>query len=152
MTRDERKHLQHELVLQGRGYALLVYDAGVPVAWCQFGPAQGFTRFDRMRAYLELALPAPQGPLWRIACLFVDKHRRRVGLSEVALHAALAHIRQQGGGTVEAFPFDVPGAARPSYTGSLKMYAREGFQEVARLGKITVLMRCYLPAAVGAKG
>jgi hypothetical protein len=50
-------------------------------------------------------------------------------------------IQQKGGGIVEAFPFDIPGAKRPSYTGSVKMFRLEGFEEVARLGKITVLMR-----------
>jgi hypothetical protein len=62
-------------------------------------------------------------------------------LSQLPLKAALDGIRQKGGGIVEAFPFDIPGAKRPSYTGSVKMFAREGFEEVARLGKITVLMQ-----------
>ena len=47
MTRDERKKFHKELAQQGRGYGLLVYDAGTPVAWCQFGPADGFPRYDR---------------------------------------------------------------------------------------------------------
>jgi cytochrome c553 len=45
MARDERKEFQKELALQGPGYGLLVYDGGTPVAWCQFGPAEGFPRY-----------------------------------------------------------------------------------------------------------
>ena len=71
----------------------------------------------------------------------MDKHRRREGLSQTPLKAALESIKRKGGGIVEAFPFDIPGANQPSYTGSVKMYLREGFEEVARLGKVTVLMR-----------
>jgi len=144
MTRDERKEFQKELVYQGRGYGLIVYDAGTPVAWCQFGPPDGFPRYDRARAYRELSLPADLAPRWRISCLFVDKHRRGEGLSRVALKAALEIMRRRGGGVVEAFPLDVPGIARPQYTGSVKMYEQEGFQEVARLGKSTVLMRLII--------
>ncbi len=146
MTRDERRAFQESLARQGRGHGLLVYDDDVPVAWCQFGPAAEFSRYDRGRAYGKLTIPAALAPRWRIACLFVDKHRRGEGLSKVALRAALARIAGGGGGVVEAFPFDVPGATRPSYTGSVKMYRDEGFVEVARLGTHTVLMRRDVPA------
>jgi GNAT superfamily N-acetyltransferase len=144
MEREARKAFQKALAFQGMGSGLLVYENGTPVAWCQFGPADRFPSYDRMRAYKALALPPDLRPQWRISCLFVDKHRRREGLSKVALGAAIVSIREQGGGLVEAFPMDVPGIKRPHYTGSVEMYRREGFEEVARLGKNTVLMRGWL--------
>ena len=146
MTRDERREFQKELAHQGRGYGLLVYDGETPVAWCQFGPAEGFPRYDRGRAYAKLALGADELPQWRISRLFADKHRRRAGLAKFALHSAIVSIRKRGGGVVEAFPLDVPGTTHPPYTGSIKMYKREGFREVARLGKNTVLMRRIIPS------
>jgi len=141
MTRDERREFQKELAYQGCGSGLIVYDDDVPIAWCQFGPAERFPRYDRMRAYKALSLPLDLQPQWRISCLFVDKHRRKEGLSALALTSALDSIRRQSGGIVEAFPLDVSGISRPSYTGSVKMYEREGFQAIARLGKNTVFMR-----------
>lgn len=141
MTKDERRDFQKALAHQGLGSGLIVYDVDAPIAWCQFGLAERFTRYDRMRAYQELDLPAAVRPRWRISCLFVDKHRRREGLSQYALHSALELIRKKGGGVVEAFPLDVPGARYPSYTGSEKMYKQEGFKTIARLGKNTLLMR-----------
>jgi len=108
MTRDERKKFHKELAQQGRGFGLLVYDAGTPVAWCQFGPADGFPRYDRGRAYGKLALEADEVPQWRISCLFADKHRRREGLAKFALHSAMVSVRKRGGGIVEAFPLDEP--------------------------------------------
>jgi GNAT superfamily N-acetyltransferase len=140
-TREERKELQHSLTMEGESCGLMIYDAGVPIGWCQFGPAEKFERFNRTKAYIALNLPPEQKPDWRISCIFIDKHRRREGLSQLPLKAALASIKEKGGGIVEAFPFDIPGAKRPSYSGSVKMFEREGFEEVARLGKITVLMR-----------
>lgn len=141
MTKEQRREFQHHLAIHGLASGLLVYDEGIPIAWCQFGPAERFPRFDRMRAYQELHIPVEFAPQWRISCIFVDKHRRKEGLSRYAFQAALGIIRQRGGGIVEAFPLDVPGITRPQYTGSVKMYAQAGFQEVARLGKNTVLMR-----------
>lgn len=144
MTRDARKAFQQTLVEQGQGSGLLVYDQRAPIAWCQFGPAAALPRYDRGRAYRELAIPAELKPQWRISCLFVDKHRRGEGLSRFALQAALTSIRERGGGVIEAFPLDVPGARYPQYTGSPEMYRQEGFEEVTRLGKNTLLMRLIM--------
>lgn len=144
MTKDERKEFQKSLANQGLCSGILVYDKDTPIAWCQFGLAEKFPRFERMRAYNELDLPIDLQPRWRISCLFVDKHRRGEGLSRFALKSALESIRKHGGGVVEAFPLDVPGARYPQYTGSEKMYKEEGFETVARLGKITLLMRLII--------
>ena len=146
MGRDGRKAFHKDLADQGLGSGLIVYDEDIPIAWCQFGLAERFPRFDRMRAYNALDPTLKVAPRWRIACLFVDKHRRREGLSTLALQAALETIGKQGGGIIEAFPFDVPGIERPHYNGSIKMFAREGFEIITRLGKNTVLMRRNMPA------
>src|SRR5215510_11662402 len=89
--------------------ASLSMTLGHQLPWCQFGPADGFPRYDCGRAYGKLALEADEVPQWRISCLFADKHRRREGLAKCALHSAMVSIRKRGGGAVEAFPLDVPG-------------------------------------------
>ncbi len=144
MAKDERKEFQKGLADQGISPGIIVYDEDTPVAWCQVGFAERFPRYERMRAYKELNLPAELLPRWRIACLFVDKHRRGEGLSQFALKSAIEFIRKHGGGVVESFPLDVPGARYPQYTGSEKMYKDEGFETVARLGKSTLLMRLII--------
>jgi len=141
MTKDERKELQRSLADLGLGSGIIVYDGTTPVAWCQVGLAERFPGYDRMRSYKELNLPSDSLPRWRISCIFVDKHRRGEGLSQLALKSALKFIREHGGGIVEAFPLDVPGIRRPQYTGSESMYRKEGFETIARLGKNTLLMR-----------
>jgi hypothetical protein len=70
-------------------------------------------------------------------------------LSKFALKAAIESIRKRGGGIGEAFSLDVPGAKYSQYTGSIAMYKQEGFQEVARLGKSSVLMRRIVRASGG---
>ena len=141
MSPEERREFHKRLTVQGQAFGLLLYDAGRPIAWCQFGPAKTFPGYDRGRTYSKLVLKAHEAPQWLISCLFSDKHRRREGLAKFALQSALESIRKHGGGVVEAFPLDVPGTEHPQYTGSVKMYRREGFEEITRLGKNTVLMR-----------
>ncbi len=110
MGRSGRKAYQQQLVHDGLGHGLLVYELGQPIAWCQFGPAIDFARFDPMHKYKKLTITREWQPAWRISCLFVDKNRRREGWSKVALKAALEKIGKRGGGVVEAFPFAIPGA------------------------------------------
>ena len=74
MTKDERRDFQKALAHQGLGSGLIAYDGDTPIAWRQFGLAERFPRYDRMRACQELDLPAAVRPRWHISCLFVDKH------------------------------------------------------------------------------
>ncbi|MTI95497.1 MAG: GNAT family N-acetyltransferase [Firmicutes bacterium] len=141
LSKEERRERHKELTLRGKGHGLLVYDGQTPVAWCHFGPADVFIQYDRSRAYSRLAIAPEHKPDWRIACIFVDKHHRKQGLSAFTLHATMQMIRGKGGGVIEAFPLHVPGVERPSYTGSIAMYEREGFEEVCPLGVNKILMR-----------
>jgi len=141
MTRDERKTFQRDLVSRNLSPGLLVLDGDSAVGWCQFGLAECFPRFDRIRAYQTLAIPPELVPSWRISCFLVDKDHRGEGISVLALDAALAHIQQHGGGIVEAFPIDLPGSSKPQYTGSASMFRKRGFEAVARLGTRILLMR-----------
>ncbi len=144
MSREQRRAFQQSLVEQGLGSGILVYDGQVPIGWCQVGPAARFPRFERNRIYKELTIPEELKPDWRISCLFVDKHRRNKGLSRVVLDAAITYIRENGGGVVEAFPMDVPGAKYPQYTGSTQMYLEQGFETITQIGKNTWLMRLII--------
>src|SRR5688572_11620806 len=95
------KDLKRRLVMSGQAHGILVYDISVPIGWCQFGPAT--------------ELRAPHGgrrqdedegaeTLWRITCFVTDKRYRRLGVAGLALEAALAVIRDNGGRVVEAYP------------------------------------------------
>ncbi|HAQ56271.1 MAG TPA: GNAT family N-acetyltransferase [Acholeplasmatales bacterium] len=140
-TKTGRKTMHHDLVNSGKASGLLLYDGDHPIGWCQFGRAEEFSAFDRMRDYIKLVIPEALKPSWRITCFVVDKERRREGLSKLLLEKALLSIRAAGGGIVEAFPLLVPGVAKPQYTGSIKMYEEHGFAYVAPIGKYNHLMR-----------
>jgi GNAT superfamily N-acetyltransferase len=107
LRRPERSRANYsdkkKLVEEGRTHGILVYSDGEPVGWCQYGRADELPRIDDDPNYRGLA-PANRARLWRIPCFAVDKRFRRQGIGRVALKAALASIKAQGGGLVEAYP------------------------------------------------
>jgi GNAT superfamily N-acetyltransferase len=143
-SKEERRALSERLVLSGEATGLLLYDGETVVGWCQFGKAEGFPAFDRMRDYVRLEIPATLRPVWRITCFVVDRDRRREGLSRRLLEETLKAISGLGGGIVEVFPLELPGSVRPQYTGSVKMYLEHGFTDVAGIGKHNRLLRRYI--------
>lgn len=148
--RQEANRRDHRaLVREGRGRGVVVYEDGEPVGWCQFGRADDLPRVAGGRKYRSLALGDAPPRLWRITCFFVDKGSRRRGVAKVALHAALGAIARAGGGVVEAFPVTHPGAVAVWF-GSVSMFRREGFREVAPFGASQRLVRRAVPAASGA--
>lgn len=132
------------LVRKRKAHAILVYDKGSPIGWCQYGPSDELPRIDAGRNYKRAAAPVPSGQLWRITCFFVDRNFRGRNVAKAALKAALASISRQGGGTVEAYPVVSPKmAAVPEWRwfGTPSMFEKEGFRKVAPLGTSGVLMR-----------
>lgn len=151
---DERVRLNRRdkkrYVMEGRAHAILVYEGGEPVGWCQYGPREELPRIDGGRFYRKVGAPAGPGRLWRITCFFVDRKRRRRGAAKAGLAAALESIGRQGGGVVEAYPVVSEGmTSSPEWMwfGVPSMFEREGFAKVAELGTSRVLMRKAVPAS-----
>lgn len=140
-VRIERNRTDHRaLVAQGKARGVLVYEQGRPIGWCQFGLREELPRIEHGRTYAGLALAPPKGHLWRITCFFVDRAYRRSRVAEFALRAALEAIRDEGGGTVEAFPATHPRAVS-IWFGTVGMFERQGFRTVRPFGPSHVLMR-----------
>lgn len=86
---------------------------------------------------------------WQITCFVVDKKYRRRGVATAALRAAIASIRDRGGGIVEAYPIDVttaegwgPGTwVDYSHFGTVPMFEAEGFVRFGSLGRSNFIMR-----------
>ena len=143
-TRDERYALMKSYLQDGSACGIVVYRDGVPVGWCNVGPAEYFVSFDRSPAYQALKLPPEQRPRWRIACVFVDKAYRKQHFSGMVLKFAVDYIAKNGGGIVEAFPIILEASKQPSYTGKRHQYESLGFSEVSPMGKYRALMRAEI--------
>ncbi len=149
-TRAEQGVRNHqekrELVEKRCSHGILVYADGEPVGWCQYGPKHELPRIDNTRKFCGLA-PEGDARLWRITCFVVHKKHRRHGAASAALKAALEAIRKRGGGLVEAYPISLRPSARVSrlptgnHFGTVSMFRKQGFKDVAPLGSTNVLMR-----------
>jgi GNAT superfamily N-acetyltransferase len=113
---------------------LLAYagDDPTPVGWVALGPRSAYPRLNRSR---KLG-PVDDRPVWSITCFYIHRRHRGSGVATALLAAAVDHARSRGAEIVEAYPIDT--AARSSianadlYTGTLAMFERAGFSEVAR--------------------
>jgi GNAT superfamily N-acetyltransferase len=121
----------HDLVAAGQEPGLLAYVDGEPGGWVAVAPREEYPRLDRSPKLRRL----DDQPVWSITCFTIDRRHRRRGVAAALLDAAVDFARQRGAEVVEAYPIDTAGGKRSSadlFTGTLAMFERAGFEEVAR--------------------
>ena len=143
-ARNRRDH--HRLVSREEAHGILVYAAGRPVGWCQFGRTSELPRIDSGLKYRSLGAAREPSPDWRITCFFVDRPHRRNGVALAGLRGALEAIRAMGGGLIEAYP-STNARAVAVWFGTVSMFQACGFREVAPFGRSNVLMRRSLSSS-----
>jgi GNAT superfamily N-acetyltransferase len=121
------------LVCSGAEPGLLAYAGDDPVGWVALAPRPEYPRLNRSRKLR----PIDDVPVWSITCFYIDRRHRRRGVASALLAGAVAHARSGGAEVVEAYPIDTAaqGGKRASadlYTGTLALFERAGFREVAR--------------------
>lgn len=135
LGRDGRREGLRDLVDDGRVPGLLGYRDGEPAGWVSVAPRAEFGRI--LRSPVLGRVDGGEEPVWSVVCFYIPAGQRRGGIGRVLLEAAVAHARERGARTLEAYPIDV-GAAdrRPAsnelFTGVLSMYREAGFEEVDR--------------------
>ena len=135
-TASQNREAKQAHVRAGTVHQVLVYQGDECVGWCQYGPPAELPNIKNLKAYdAELS----QLPDWRIGCIFTDKRHRREGIARAAVTAALAAIKEAGGGLVEAYPEQVEGRApqRGAYlhTGPENLFEELGFERDRRIAK-----------------
>lgn len=135
------RETKERLVREGRAQAALVFEGDSAVGWCQFGPTAELPNVKNRKNY-EAGLD--QLPDWRLPCFYVCKGHRKRGVAKIALRAALEEIARLGGGTVEAYPYDVEAVKTSSsflHGGTVRMFLDEGFEQVRQIGKSQWVVR-----------
>jgi ribosomal protein S18 acetylase RimI-like enzyme len=130
----------HRLVEAGPEPGLLAYVDGVPAGWVAVAPRDEYPRLDRSPKLRRV----DDRPVWSITCFTIDRRHRRRGVAGALLDAAVDFARERGAELVEAYPIDTAGRRRSSadlYTGTLAMFERAGFEEVARRGGRPIVRR-----------
>ena len=138
----KRAHVQ-----EGTVHQMLVYADDDCVGWCQYGTATELPNIKNSKAYAKDLGSLPD---WRIGCIFTDKSHRGQGVARAAVTAALAAIKEAGGGIVEAYPEQVEGRPpqRGSYlhTGPETLFEEFGFTRDRRIAKWRWVMRLTVAA------
>lgn len=111
---------------------VIAYEGETPVGWAALSPRCEYPRLNRGR---DTAPVEGHDTAWVIPCLFVVASHRGRGVATALIRHAVELARTLGAAEIEGVPGD-PGTksrSQPaSYTGTLSMFARAGFREVAR--------------------
>jgi GNAT superfamily N-acetyltransferase len=110
---------------------LIAYRDGLAIGWVSLAPREAYERLTTSRVLARV----DETPVWSIVCFVVARQARGRGVAAALLDAAIAYARDRGATTLEAYPVDTSDgrvASANAYGGTLRMYERAGFREVAR--------------------
>jgi ribosomal protein S18 acetylase RimI-like enzyme len=132
---SDPRTLKEALVRAGEAHAALVVDQeGRAQGWCQYGSPEELD----LKHGREYRRDPPPPARWRIACIFVDKRHRGLGIARAAVEGALAQIAAAGGGLVEAISETTAGRTaqdRFLFTATVELFEDLGFARVRQVGK-----------------
>jgi GNAT superfamily N-acetyltransferase len=117
---------------------MLAYSNEEPVARCSIASRSTYRRL--------VSDTSSDEDIWSIACFFVVRRLRGMGITKQLIAAAVHHARAHGAAVVEAYPVE---ADSPSYhfMGFVPVFAEAGFTEVGREGKRRLVIRLKLRAS-----
>ena len=130
---------------------VLAYVDDVPVGWLRVGPVRELPRMLTSKA-AGSAL-RPHAGDWMASCFVVRVGHRRRGVSKALLEGGVELARACGAPGILGHPLDIAALAgrRPAaadlYTGTLNIYLKAGFTEIARTLPHRALVRLeFAPA------
>ncbi|MET4159601.1 GNAT superfamily N-acetyltransferase [Agromyces sp. PvR057] len=139
MSDAELEQLLEQQIAEGEhGPGLIAYDGDTPVGWCAVEPRPALPGLPRKRI---VATGSPDqdfddASIWAVTCFVVPRAHRRRGVGGVLAEAAVAYAREHGARVVEAYGVDPAARAKvPAadlFPGTVSMFERAGFREVAR--------------------
>jgi GNAT superfamily N-acetyltransferase len=125
-----REHL-HEVVRCGTPPGLLAYLEGAPVGWVAVAPRGEYPRLNRS----PHTRPVDDVPVWSVTCFWIPRAHRGTGVATALLDSACGTAADAGVPAIEGYPVD-PAVRRvgasDAYTGTVPMFQRAGFVEIAR--------------------
>jgi GNAT superfamily N-acetyltransferase len=140
--REQNRRDLCELAAASPSPGLLAFDGDTAVGWCLIAPRADLAWLAEAR-FLG---PVDDQPVWSVPCFYVRRPYRRQGVTSALLDAAIALARRSGARLLEAYPIDteVPGHTRNLFPGVASVFARHGFDVVARRKDDRPIMRKQL--------
>jgi GNAT superfamily N-acetyltransferase len=126
---------------------LLAYDDGRPAGWTRAVPRatlSGITANNAIQRVVE-----DDDSAWWVTCVYLRREARRRGIGAALLRSAVEYARSNGASVLEGHPVDIAKlGGRPSpaalFTGTVSMFAAEGFHEIGRTYPSRPVMRIAL--------
>lgn len=136
-----------DMVDAGPPPGLLAYADSDPVAWCRVVPRSTLPGLANSR-FFKTGLDTDD--VWSLACFVVRRSHRGKGLTKILTKAAIQHVAQNGGGILEAYPWDTEERKSDStvYTGVASTFERLGFDVVQRKAPHKPMMRLTVASNV----
>ena len=138
---DNKRDLRG-LAASGRPAGLVAFDGALAVGWCRLAPRADLAWL----AHARHLGPVDDLPVWSIPCFFVRRSHRHQGVTGALIDAAADATRHGGAPALEAYPIDtdVPGHTTNLFPGIASVFARHGFEVVARRRDDRPIMRKIL--------
>jgi GNAT superfamily N-acetyltransferase len=111
-------------VKQGIPIGLLAYTDDEPIAWCSIAPRD---------TYRSLGGDETKQRVWSLACFFVKREFRNIGLTSRLLGAAMDYAKDNGAEFIEAYPV-APDSPSYRFMGFVHTFEKAGFQLVTPAG------------------
>ena len=105
---------------------ILGYQDQEPVAWCSIAPRPTYQRLGGIE-------DDDQENVWALACFYVVRRLRGLGVTRQLIDAAVAQAKQYVATIVEAYPVD-PDSPSYRFMGFVESFKAAGFEEVGRAG------------------
>ena len=105
---------------------LLGYQGQEPVAWCSIAPRPTYRHLGGIE-------DEAQENVWAIACFYVIRRLRKLGITRQLIEAAVLQAKQNGATIVEAYPVE-PDSPSYRFMGFVESFKAAGFEEVGRAG------------------
>jgi len=139
---EGNKQAFKSIVESGRVPGILAYYEGRAVGWCSIAPREDYPVLERSPTLKRV----DEQPVWSIACFFVSKPYRRMGLTEALIAAAIEYAAAQGAEIVEAYPLRTEITKLlpyERYMGIQSTFERAGFQKVEQRSERRPILRYY---------
>ena len=144
--REDNKRDLEQLARSGQSAGLLAFAGDTAVGWCELAPRAELAWLARSR-YFQ---PVDNLPVWSVPCFYVRRTHRGQGVTGALIEAAAAVAASAGAPALEAYPVDtaVPGHTGNLFLGVASVFARHGFQVVARRQPGRPMMRKALSPSI----
>ncbi len=133
----DNRHDMSEAIKRGEVTALIAFEGGNPIGWCNYGES---TALSGVMRRFGLVASDHEG-VGSVACFVIASPYRRHGVASLLLEAAVDRLRARGLRAVEAYPMRSDDSQHANYRGPLAMFLRAGFEPYREAGSHLILRK-----------